>query len=271
MNSTRLPNKVLLKIGDKSMLHLVVNQTRNSKLIDEIIIATTTSTKDKAIVNFCTKNGLYYFRGSSNDVLDRYYKCAKKFSCDYIVRISSDCPFIDSIVIDKVISKFLKNSYDYIGTNLDKVGSKWENATCNFPQGMAVEICKFNILEKAWKRSKKPSEREHVFPYVQFNPKSFKVSNIKNKIDLSFIRCTVDRKEDLKFVREIRKRIPDSKKIIHISDIVSIIKKEPNLIKINNKILFDEGYQKSLQADHDFYKRNNIKSFSSFRIQGRKY
>ena len=252
MNSTRLPNKVLLKIGDKSMLHLVVNQTRNSKLIDEIIIATTTSTKDKAIANFCTKNGLYYFRGSSNDVLDRYYKCAKKFSCDIIVRISSDSPFIDPIVIDKTISKFLQNSYDYIGTNLEKIGNKWENSLCNFPHGMTVEICKFKILEKAWKRAKKPSEREHVFPYVQFNPKMFKVSNVKNKTDLSFIRCTVDRKEDLKFVREIRKRLPDSKKIIHISDIIKIIKKEPNLIEINNKIPFDEGYQKSLQDDRNF-------------------
>ena len=255
MNSTRLPGKVMIKIDDQPILYHVVKQTLASKYIDEVIIATTISKTNKTIIEFCKKNNLRFFRGSEKDVLDRYYKCAKKFSCNIIVRISSDSPFIDPIVIDKTISKFLQNSYDYIGTNLEKKGNKWENSLCNFPQGMTVEICKFNILEKAWKRAKKPSEREHVFPYVQFNPKSFKVSNIKNKIDLSFIRCTVDRKEDLKFVREIRKRIPNSKKIIHISDIVSIIKKEPNLIKMNNKIPFDEGYQKSLLTDHDFYKK----------------
>lgn len=254
MSSTRLPNKALLKIGDKPMLYHVINQTIASKFVNDVIIATTTSPKDKKIVNFCIKNNLKYFRGSNNDVLDRYYKCAKKFSCDPIVRISSDCPFIDPLVIDKTISKFLKNSYDYVGNNLDKKNNKWKNSTCKFPQGMVIEICKFGVLKKAWEQSKKPSEREHVFPYVQFNPKIFKVSNIKNKNDFSFIRCTVDHKQDLKFVREIWKRMPKSRKIFHIKDILKIIKKEPELLKINNKIAFDEGYQRSRKKDINFLK-----------------
>jgi len=255
MSSTRLPNKVMLRIDKKTMLQHVVNQVKHSKLVDEIIVATTTSPKDKTIVNFCLKNNIEYFCGSSKDVLDRYYKCAKKFSCDIIIRISSDSPFIDPVIIDKTISKFLQNSYDYIGTNLEKIKGKWENSSCNFPQGNTVEICKFHILDKAWKQAKKPSEREHVFPYVQFNPKKFKVTNLKNKKDLSYIRCTVDRKEDLKFVRIIRKKIPKTKTVIHINDILSIIKKEPNLIEINNKIPFDEGYKISLKTDLDLNKK----------------
>ena len=121
-----------------------------------------------------------FFCGSTNNVLDRYYQCANFFSCDPVVRISSDCPFIDPIIIDKIILKFLKNTFHYVSNNLDKVNNKWQNSTCNFPQGMVVEICKFQTLEKVWKESKKPSEKEHVFPYLQFNSK-FTKSNIKNK------------------------------------------------------------------------------------------
>jgi spore coat polysaccharide biosynthesis protein SpsF len=121
---------------------------------------------------------------------------------------------------------------------------------------MVVEISSFGTLEKAWTNAKKPSEREHVFPYVQFHPKIFKISNIKNKKDLSHIRCTVDKKSDLKFVREVWKRFPKSKKIIHIEDIEKIIKREPRLLLINNDIDFNEGYEKSLQLDIKLRKRH---------------
>ena len=153
--------------------------------------------------------------------------------------------------------KFRKNSFDYVSNNFEKKNKKWENSMCGFPQGMVVEICNYKTLEKAWKKAKKPSEREHVFPYVQFNTRSFKVSNLVYKKDLSFIRCTVDKKEDLKFVRELWKRIPKTKKIIHIKDILKIVKNEPLLVKINNKINFDDGYKKSIQKDIKYLKKRS--------------
>jgi len=249
MNSSRLPGKVLRKIENKPILYYVVNQTRSSKLIDDIIIATTINSQDNKIVNFCKEHHIKYFCGSEKDVLDRYYKCAKKFNCDYIVRITSDCPLIDPFIIDKIITKFLKNSYDYVSNNIEKGRDGiWKNSECNFPQGMTVEVCTFSAIEKAWKKAKKPSEREHVFPYIQFNPKLFKAYNIKNRINLSHIRCTVDRNDDLRFVREICKRIK-KKKVVHIKDILKVLEKEPNLININNHIPFDEGYRISLLKD----------------------
>lgn len=249
MNSTRLPEKVLRKIENKPMLHHVINQVRCSKLIKDIIIVTTTMSQDDVIVKYCKKNNIKYFRGSSEDLLDRYYKCAKKFGIDPIVRITSDCPLIDPKVVDKAITKFLKGSFDYVANNLEKHNGKWDNSPCNFPQGMTVEVSSFKALEQAWKEAKKPSEREHVFPYIQFNPKLFNVSNFKYSRDLSFIRCTVDRLDDLKFVTELFKRFSKNKKFIEIKDIVKIIRKEPELVKMNNKIAFDEGYKKSLTKD----------------------
>jgi len=249
MSSTRLPDKVLLEIEGKPMLYYVIKQVRASKIIKEVVIATTTEREDDVIVEYCKKVGVKCFRGSKKDLLDRYYQCAKKFRCDPIVRITSDCPLIDPTLIDKIIKKFLRNSYDYIANNLEKMRGRWDNSTCNFPQGMTVEISSFRALEKAWKEAKKISEREHVFPYVQFNPKLFKVSNLKNKVDLSFIRCTVDRTEDLIFVREVYKRVPKGKKFVSIKDILKIVTKERRLVKINNNIPFDDGYRKSLEDD----------------------
>jgi spore coat polysaccharide biosynthesis protein SpsF len=249
ISSTRLSGKVLRKIENEPMLYHVINQVRGSKLIKDIIIVTTTMPQDEVIVKYCKKNNIKCFRGSSTDLLDRYYKCAKKFGIDPIVRITSDCPLIDPKVIDKAITKFLKGSFDYVANNLEKHEGKWDNSTCNFPQGMTVEISSFKTLEQAWKKAKKPSEREHVFPYVQFNPKLFRISNFKHPGDLSFIRCTVDRFDDLQFVSELFKRFPKNKKFIEIKDIVKIIKKESELVKINNRIAFDEGYKKSLIED----------------------
>ena len=119
MSSSRLPGKVLKKIKQKPMLHYVIKQVKASKMVDEIIIVTTTEKEDKPIVDFCLKNKIKCFRGSKLDLLDRYYNCAKKYNCDPIVRVTSDCPIVDPEVIDLTISEFLKKKYDYISNNLE--------------------------------------------------------------------------------------------------------------------------------------------------------
>jgi spore coat polysaccharide biosynthesis protein SpsF len=248
MSSSRLPKKVLKKIKKKPMLYYVIKQVLASSTIDEVIIATTKEKIDDVIEDYCKQNKIKVFRGSKLDLLDRYYKCAKKYHCDPIIRITSDCPLIDPKVIDKVCKKFGKNLFDYVANNFEKIHNEWNNSTCNYPQGMTVEISSFKALEKAWYEAKKPSEREHVFPYIQFNPKLFSVSNIKMRKDLSYIRCTVDKLNDLKFVKIIYEKSMNVK-IITIKDILNIIEKEPKLVLINNNIPFDEGYKKSLLID----------------------
>jgi spore coat polysaccharide biosynthesis protein SpsF len=247
-NSSRFPNKIFKKIQNKTILEHVITQVSNSKLIDEIIIATTNSKNDQSIVKFCKKNKIKFFRGSSNDLLDRYFKCAIKNSCQTIVRITSDCPLIDPNIIDKAIKKFQKNDFDYVSNNIEFINGMWKNSTCNFPQGMTVEISNMKTLKKAWKNAKKYSEREHVFPYVQFNPKLFKISNIKYRYNYDNIRCTIDRIDDLKFLKQTYEYLPN-KTSIHITDILKVIKKYPDLLKINSHIDFEEGYLISVKKD----------------------
>jgi len=259
MNSSRLPGKIFCKVGKKSVLEHVIFQTLCAKTIDRVIIATTQYIEDLAIVKFCKKNNIDFFCGSKNNVLDRYYQCAKQFNCNSIVRISSDSPFVDPLVIDKVVNKFLNNSYDYVSNNIEK-NSIWKNSTCNFPIGTVVEICSFKCLEKAWNGATLNSEKEHVFPYVQFNPMQFKISNIKHFRNLSHIRTTIDYSNDLKFDNELYVRMK-TKNFITTAQIAKIISEEPSLLEINNNTKFDEGYKKSLSKD-------NSKPRIIFRVDG---
>ena len=136
VGSTRLPNKIFKKLDDKfTVLDYVLNQITSSKLINKIIIATTTLDEDNDVENYAKKLKINYFRGSSEDVLDRYYQCAKKFSITTIVRITADCPLIDPQIIDQLIKTFQSNSYDYV-SNTQPI---------TFPVGIAVEIFSFNV------------------------------------------------------------------------------------------------------------------------------
>ncbi|HVZ62354.1 MAG TPA: glycosyltransferase family protein [Candidatus Nitrosotalea sp.] len=246
MHSSRFPGKIMKKINGDTVIDYVIRQTLASKYVGKIIIVTTRSHFDDKLVNYCEKKKIEIFRGKTNDVLDRYYKCAKKYDCDPILRISSDCPFIDPNIIDKIIEEFFHGNFDYVSNNFEGKN----NSLCNYPQGMVVEIASRKALEKAWKNAKKPSEREHVFPYIQFHSELFNNKAIKNKENLSFIRCTVDYLEDLEFLKEIIKRLPKNTKIITIKDIKQIVNKNPEIVRINNWIDFEEGYKKSLKLDN---------------------
>lgn len=238
MGSTRLPRKVLLPVDNSnSVIWYVVNQLKHSKFCEKLVIATTILAEDEKIVDFANKNTVPYFRGSSEDCLDRYYQCARAFSFSVIVRLTADNPLIDPTLVDDAIMLFRSGSYDYV-TNCKPR---------SFPQGTEVEVFSFNALEKAWKEAKKPSEREHVTPYFYNNPDKFRIFAIKNNENISNLRWTVDRKEDLEFVRLVVSKIKKSP--ILMTDILELLKKEPNIIDINKNYIMDEGYLKSLEKD----------------------
>ena len=223
MGSTRLPGKVLMQINNKPMLHYLIKQLEFSKEINEIVIATTTLKEDLEIVKFAKKNNIRFFIGSDDDVLDRYYQCAKEFSFSTIVRITADNPLIDPHIVDKVIRCFKDNTYDYVSNAISRT----------FPYGTEVEIFSFNALENAWKNACKHSEREHVTSFIYKNKTKFKTFNLTNKIDLSRFRWTIDRPNDLKLVREIISK--NNKFPITTEAVLKILKENPDLLKINNK------------------------------------
>lgn len=237
MGSTRLPGKIMKKLNGISLLECQLNQLQNSKLLDKIIIATTTNPEDNIIEEFGHSKNIQCFRGSSLDVLDRYFQCAKKFNLKHIARITSDCPLIDPTIVDQTIEIYNNETYDYVNNFYKR----------SFPSGTEVEIISFNTLEKTWKEAKKPSEREHVTPYIYNNPMKFKIGSLEYETNISNLHWAVDRIEDFKLVKTLYQKI--NKKPILLADILNLIKKEPSLLEINKYTNPHEGYFKSLEEE----------------------
>jgi len=243
MGSNRLPGKVMKMIKGKPLLHYVLNQLQHSKFLEKIIVATTNLEEDDIIEKFVLKEGFDCFRGNSKNVLDRYYHCAKSNSISSILRITADCPLIDPNLVDSVIKKFENEKFDYVSNAFPRT----------FPYGTEVEIFSFNSLKISWEKAVKPSEKEHVTPYIKNHPEIFKIGNIESDKNLSDYRWTVDRIEDLELVKQIIIKI--NKKFILTEDILKLIQKEPQLKEINNNITSNEGMMKSLKEDAEFLEK----------------
>ena len=245
VNSTRFPKKILQNLdGKKCVLDYVINQVKNSKKIDQIIIATTSLKDDDIVIDISEKNDCQVFRGDEDDVLDRYFQCARKFELDAIVRITSDCPLIDPQIIDQVIGEFESGSFDYVTNTFPRT----------YPKGLDVEVFSYSILERMCKDAKLPSEREHVTQFI-LNHDEFRIGNVEYENDLSQLRWTLDQKEDLDFLLNVIKGI-DSRPIL-MDNILKLLEKNPELKEINSGIDPDQGIKKSKEEDKIFLKGNN--------------
>jgi len=224
--ATRLPGKVLEELAGELMLTRVVNRTRRAKTVDAVVVATTTQPADDVIVGLCQERGWPFFRGSEDDVLDRYYRAALAFQADTVVRITSDCPLIEPEIIDRVVNEFLSCNpkVDYLSSGLMRT----------FPRGLDVEVMSFDALKKAWHEDDNPVWREHVTPYIWRHPEKFKIRNVANDTDYSYMRWTVDTMEDLVFVRKIydhfRRDDFTWKEVLHL------LKLHPEWLEINQHV-----------------------------------
>jgi len=237
MSSTRFPGKIMMTVKNRPIIDYVITQLQYSKNIEQIVIATTNNQIDDILIEYAKKKLIPIFRGSEEDVLDRYYNCAKKFNFSSIVRITSDNPLVDPEIIDNAIEKFKSGDFDFISTEHPPT----------LPQGYAVEVFSFEALKNSWKNAKKKSEREHVSPYMYNNPQLFKLHNIEFKNDLNHIRCTLDRKNDFVFLEKII--LEQKEQPILLKDVLDFVKKNPKLIEINNSYPKNEGYLNSVQND----------------------
>ncbi|MBM3702108.1 MAG: acylneuraminate cytidylyltransferase [Actinobacteria bacterium] len=237
--SARLPGKVMFDLEGETVLEQVIKRVKSSKMIDDIIIATTIKKADLKIVKICNNIGIKYFCGSEEDVLDRYYQAAKLFNPKQVARITSDCPLIDPKVIDKVIRLHLKEKADYTSNTLKEI----------FPDGEDVEIFTFETLNKAWRNAKLLSEREHVTPYIKKHPKIFKIRNLENDKNLSNKRWTLDNPEDYEFIKVIYKNLYVKNHLFGVEEILDFLNRNPDVERINEHIKRNEGYLKSLKND----------------------
>ena len=238
MGSSRLPGKTLMKLDEtKTTLDFVINQLSFSKLIDRIVIATTSLDEDNVIEEKARTLGIDCYRGSETDVLDRYYRCAKQFEMKTIVRITADCPVLDPIVIDAILSSYLSGDFDCIGLSGE------------FPDGLDCTAINSNALKFVNEQATLQSDREHVVPYMLKSENNFKLGEVELFWGLENERWTLDEQRDYEFLSEIYDSLYKEDKIFLTSDILDLLSTKGELKTINSNILRNEGYLKSLLED----------------------
>jgi spore coat polysaccharide biosynthesis protein SpsF len=237
MGSTRLPGKVLEDIAGKPMLLWVVERVRRAETVDSVVIATTTEAGDDQVVKCCEENGIPFFRGENEDVLQRYLSAAREFRADVVLRITADCPLMDPKVIDKTVDAFLEHypEVDFVSNR----GSDRIRRT--YPIGMDVEVMTVGALERAGREATKDFQREHVTPFLYQQAGSLRTLSVDSDGDYGSLRWTVDTAEDLAFVRQIYSRFPGQEDF-GMQEILDLLAREPDLAKINAGV-----EQKSIQ------------------------
>jgi len=226
MGSTRLPGKVLLDLAGEPMLVRVVNRSRRATALHEVAVATTTEPADDVIVELCEARGWPCFRGSEADVLDRYYRAAIEYQAGIVVRITADCPLIDPGVVDWVVREhLLQGAAGYTSNTLPPR---------TFPRGLDVEVMSFEALERAWREDDNPTWREHVTPYIYYQPEKFSLMAVVNNVDLSSMRWTVDTVDDVVFVRKIYDYFGQD--VFSWQDILRSLNEHPEWLEINRHV-----------------------------------
>jgi len=236
MGSTRLPDKVLKEVLGKPLLMHQIERVRESKLVDKVIVATSALPKDNVIADFCRQNSIECFRGSENDVLSRYYECAKKYDTDIIVRLTADCPLTDPLVIDSVISVFQKEKSDYAANTIPP-------ETAKFPDGSDVEVFSMHALERSFMECKDPHDREHVTFYFWRCDNGFKIVQFTQDVNWSKYRFTVDYPEDFEVVEYIFKELQEKGRFGNLAEIIDIIDAAPEIKAKNAMYHFGEGWK----------------------------
>ena len=231
MNSIRLPNKVMKLIGTIPMIEILLKRLNNSKLLDQIILATSKDIRNRSLIEHVEKLGFNCKQGSDKDVLERYVQTAEQYKADIIVRITGDCPLVDPVLVDECIHGFIESKVDYYSNT----------SPSTFPDGLDIEVIKYTALKKAAKESTKTSHREHVTPYIR-ELDIFSKSNYSNSKDLSALRWTVDDPEDF----EVISRVFDYfKPDIYFSwkDVLTLYNENPQIFEANFGTKRNEGQE----------------------------
>lgn len=239
VSSSRLPGKVLKPLLGVPMLLRQIERLKKSRKIDRLLVATSTEPSDDPIEKLCEENGIACYRGSLNDVLDRFYQAARGFDPEHVVRLTADCPLTDAKLIDDVIGFYLDGGFDYASNAIQ----------ATYPDGLDMEVFSFSCLERAWREAALPSQREHVTPFIHQQPLLFKIGHYKNSSDLSHLRWTVDEPKDFELVTMVYEALYPKNPGFSTQEILQLLDQKPELVHWNTTHQRNEGYQKSLEAD----------------------
>lgn len=239
MSSKRLQGKVLAPILGKPMLARQIERVRRARRLDALVVATSTDASDDALETVCRAAEVPCFRGSLNDVLDRFYQAALPHSPQHVVRLTGDCPLAEPALIDALIERHLRDDADYTSNALEPT----------YPDGLDVEVVKWSALETAWREAKLGWHREHVMPFIHSQPQRFKLSSCKHASDLSKLRWTVDEPQDLALVTAIYEALYPSNPAFGMTEILALLEREPRLATMNTKLERNEGLAMSVKKE----------------------
>jgi len=248
MGSSRLPGKVLLDIGGEPMLVRVAERARRAATLSGVMVATTDDPSDDLVVKLCRERGYAVYRGSAQDVLDRYHQSAHGQNADVVVRLTGDCPVIDPLVIDRTVEAFFgkvkpldevlshrgsladpppaEGPFDFAANRLPPPFHR------TYPIGLDVEVCSASVLDYAWKHATEKHQREHVMPYLYDMDGRFNVLLVNHESDLGSLRWTVDTAEDLELLRRVYAHFGNHDDFSWL-DVLDLWKKKPGLFDVN--------------------------------------
>ncbi|MBC8185065.1 aminotransferase class III-fold pyridoxal phosphate-dependent enzyme [candidate division KSB1 bacterium] len=229
VGSTRLPGKILKKINGKALIEILFHRLSQSKKIDKIILATSKNTENDLPSDLIANLGYDVFRGSENDVLDRYYNAAKQYQPETVVRITGDCPIIDPTLVDEVISFYNHEKMDYASNTNPPT----------YPDGLDTEVFSFQALKIAHEQAKENFDREHVTPFIKAHYQ-FNQMNFVNKLDLSNERWTVDDPEDFTVIENIFNHFAPNLDFSW-KEVLELKQSKPEYFKANQNIKRNEG------------------------------
>ena len=229
MGSTRLPNKVMIPIVGIPMIELLLARLSTAKELTQIIVATSQDERNQLLVEHVRKLGYCCEQGSENDVLARYVDAAKKHQADVVVRITGDCPLVDSTLVDEAITKFKAANVDYFSNT----------APPTYPDGLDIEVFSYRALEQASQEASTPFEREHVTPYLRTSSTLTK-ANMQHHQDLSDMRWTVDESADVEVIKKIVQHFYPRTDFNWL-EVLNLQQQQPELFQINQHIMRNQG------------------------------
>ncbi|MGK9165859.1 glycosyltransferase family protein [Inquilinus limosus] len=239
MSSSRLPGKVMADLLGEPMLARQIERLRRCRTLDRLVLATSTEAADDALASLSARIGVECFRGSLDDVLDRFHAAAAGRGAEQIVRLTADCPLTDPDLIDALVELHVAGGYDYSCNTL----------TPRYPDGLDAEVMRAEVLEAAWREATLPSEREHVTSFIYTRPERFRLGSLVGETDLSDQRWTVDTPEDLALVRAVYAALYPKNPAFGTEDILTFLAAHPEIAALNRVHRRNEGLERSLAQD----------------------